>query len=165
MLEKFERFNERVSGWAEWIGFGAIFLIVVLTGIDVLGSKLFRLPVPGSLDIVMLAQLIAVSFAAAMALIQKRHIAITFLVERFPRRVGSLVEAVAHLLGLILLVIIVWRLFSHGYHYQTGAEVTPTAHIPLAPFAYAAAVATVPVCLVLLQQLLSSIREVLRHEP
>ena len=43
MLEKFERFNKMVSGWAEWIGFGAVFLIVVVTGIDVLGSKLFRL--------------------------------------------------------------------------------------------------------------------------
>jgi TRAP-type C4-dicarboxylate transport system permease small subunit len=165
MLKKFERFNEAVSGWAEWLGFGAIFFIVVLTCVDVLGSKLFRLPVPGSLDLVMLAQLIAVSFAAAMTLIRDRHIAVTFVVDRFPRRVRALIEAVAQLLGLVLLVIVVWRLFTHGVHYQSGGEQTATIRLPVAPFAYAAALATVPVCLVLLQQFLRSILEVLRREP
>src|SRR3989304_2879689 len=130
MLEKFKRFNEVVSGWAEWIGFGAIFLIVVLTCVDVVGLKLFRLPVPGSLDIVMLAQLIAVTFAAAMALIRERHIAVTFLVDLFPRRVRALIEGVAQLLGLILLAVLVWGLFNHGYHYQTGGEQTATIPTP-----------------------------------
>jgi len=57
-----------VSGWAEWVGFGTIFLMVALTCVDVVGAKVFRLPVPGSLDVMMLAQLIAISFAAVMAL-------------------------------------------------------------------------------------------------
>ena len=63
MLEKFEKFNRRVSEGVEWIGFGALFLVVVLTCVDVVSSKLFRAPVFGALDIVILAQLIAVSCA------------------------------------------------------------------------------------------------------
>jgi len=165
MLEKFRRFNAVVSGWAEWVGFGALFFIVVLTCVDVVGLKLFRLPVPGSLDMVMLAQLVAVSFAAAMALIQKRHIAVTFLVDLFPRRVRALTDSVVQLLVLALMVIVVWRLFTHGYFYQTGGERTATLNISVAPFAYAAAVATVPLCLVLLQQFIESVLEVFRREP
>ena len=62
MLEKFKNFNERLSDWAGWVAFVAVFLMVGLTCVDVVGAKLFRSPVFGSLDVMMLAQLIAVSF-------------------------------------------------------------------------------------------------------
>lgn len=165
MLEKFKRFNEALAGWVEWIGFGAIVFMVVLTCIDVLGSKLFRLPVPGSLDMMMLAQLIAVSFAAAMTLIRDRHVSVEFFVVLLPRRAQALIDCVVQLLCLGLFVIIVWRLFDHGYHLQTGGEQTPTIQLPVAPFSYAAALAMVSVCLVFAQQFLRSILRVVRDEP
>lgn len=164
MLEKFKSFNEAVSGWVEWIGFGAVFFMVVLTCVDVLGAKLFRLPVPGSLDMMMLAQLIAISFAAAMTLVRKRHVSVDFFVVLLPRRAQALIDCVVQLLCLGLFVVIVWRLFNHGYHLQTGGEQTPTIQVPVAPFSYAAALATVPVCLVFAQQLLGSIVRVVRDE-
>ncbi len=165
MLEKFKSFNEAVSGWVEWIGFGAVFFMVVLTCIDVLGAKLFRLPVPGSLDMMMLAQLIAISFAAAMTLVRKRHVSVDFFVVLLPRRAQALIDCVVQLLCLGLFVITVWRLCDHRYYLQTGGEQTPTIQVPVAPFSYAAALATVPVCLVLAQQLLGSIIRVVRNEP
>jgi TRAP-type C4-dicarboxylate transport system permease small subunit len=164
MLEKFERFNETVSGWAESIALGAVLFMVALTCVDVLGAKLFRLPVPGSLDMMMLAQLIAVSFAGAMTLIRDRHVSVEFFVMLLPRRARALIDCAVRLLCLGLFAIIVWRLFSHGYHLQTGGERTPTIQVPLAPFSYAAALATVPMCLVFAQQLLSSILRVVRNE-
>ena len=164
MLERFEKFNRVVGGWAEWIGFGAIFLVVALTCVDVLGAKLFRVPVPGSLDVVMLAQLIAISFAAVMALILDRHIRVEFFMRLFPKRVQAVVGCLVQLLCLILFVLIVWRLFVHGYHLQTGGEETPTARIPMSPFSYASALAMIPVCLVFLQKFLSAILRVIRNE-
>jgi TRAP-type C4-dicarboxylate transport system permease small subunit len=163
MLEKFEKFNRTVSGWAAWIGFGTIFLMVVLTCVDVLGTKLFRLPVFGALDMMMLAQLIAISFAAAMALIIGRHIQVEFFTRLLPKRIQTLIDCLIQLLCLSLFVLIVWRLFVHGYHLQTGGEETATARIPISPFAYASAVAIIPVCLVLLQKFFSSILKVTKR--
>lgn len=163
MLEKLEKFNRMVGGWAEWVGFGAIFLMVALTCVDVVGAKVFRLPVPGSLDVMMLAQLIAISFAAVMALILDRHIRVEFFMRLFPKRVQALVGCLVQLLCLSLFVLIVWRLFVHGYHQQTGGEETPTVRIPLPPFSYASALAMIPVCLVLLQKFLSSILRLLKN--
>ena len=157
MLEKFERFNQRISGWIEWIGFGALFLMVVLTCVDVVGAKLFRLPVFGALDVMMLAQLIAVSFAGAMALILKRHVQVEFFMILLPKRLQALIDAVIQLLCFIFFVLIVWRLFMHGYHLYTGGEETATARIPVAPFSYASAIAIIPVCLIFVQQFFSSI--------
>jgi len=165
MLEKFERFNEAVSGWVESGAFAAICFMVVLTCVDVLGAKLFRSPVPGSLDMMMLAQLIAISFAAAVTLIRDRHVSVEIFVRLLPSRVQAVIDCLVQLLCLGLFVIIVWRLFTHGYYLQTGGEQTPTIQLPIAPFSYAAALATVPVCLVFVQRLLASILRVVRHEP
>jgi TRAP-type C4-dicarboxylate transport system permease small subunit len=164
MLEKFQKFNERLSAWAEWIAFWAIFFMVVLTCVDVLGAKLFRSPIFGSIDAMMMAQLIVVSFAAAMALIQNRHVQVEFFLILLPRRIQSAIDCLIQLLCLVFFVLIVWRLFAHGHYLQMGGELTPTAHIPMSPFAYAAAVGIIPVCLVLIQQFLASILRVIKHE-
>ena len=157
MLEKLERFNQRISGWIEWIGFGALLLMVVLTCVDVVSTKLFRLPVFGSLDIMMLAQLIAVSFACAMVLILGRHVQVEFFMILLPKRLQALIDAVIQLLCFMFFILIVWRLFVHGFHLYTGGEETATARIPVAPFSYASAVAIIPVCLIFIQQFFSSI--------
>jgi TRAP-type C4-dicarboxylate transport system permease small subunit len=162
MLEKFKKFNQRISGWAEWIGFGAIFFMVVLTCVDVLGAKLFYLPVFGSLDALTLAQFIAMSFAAAMAFIKGRHVEVEFFMLLFPERIQAFVSCLVKLLCLGLFILIIWRLFAYGYRLQISGEETATAHIPLFPFTYASAVAMIPVCLVLVQQFFSSALRVIK---
>jgi len=164
MLERFERFNETTSRWAESIGFGAVVFMVALTVVDVVGTKTMRLPVPGSLDMMALAQLIAISFAAAMTLIRGRHVSVEFFVMLLPRRARALVDCAVQLLCLALFAVIVWRLFEVGYFQQTGNEVTPTIRIPLAPFPYLAALAMVPVCLVFAQRFLSSLLSLVGDE-
>ena len=162
MLERFEKFNQTISSWAAWIGFGAIVFMVFLTCLDVLGAKILRLPIFGALDMMMLAQLMSVSFAAAMTLVQDRHIQVEFFVPLLPKRVQVLIDCLIQLLCLGLFVVIVWRLFTHGYHLQTGGEEAATARIPLAPFSYACAVAIIPVCLIFFQKFVTSILKVMR---
>ncbi len=156
MLEKFERFNRNLSSWVEWVGLAALLLMMIVTCIDVLGSKLFRTPVFGSIDIVMLAQLIAISFAAASALLLGRHVQVEFFVVMLPKRTHAVVNCIVDLLGLILFALIVWRLCVFGYSLQTGGEESATARIPLYPFAYGIALASIPVCLIFLSRFIQS---------
>jgi TRAP-type C4-dicarboxylate transport system permease small subunit len=165
VLEKLRAFNAAVSGWAEALGLAAAVFMIALTCADVLGSKLFLRPVPGSLDMMMLAQLVAVTFAASAALFKRRHIAVDFFVERLPRRARGILDGAVCLAGLVLFAVIAWRLLEHGVELQRSREVTATAAIALAPFAYAAALAMVPMCLVLLQHCLGSLAEARRDEP
>ncbi|MBW2408610.1 MAG: TRAP transporter small permease [Deltaproteobacteria bacterium] len=164
MLEKFEKFNRKLSEGVQWIGFGALFLIVVLTCVDVFGAKVFRAPVFGALDVVILAQLIAVSFAVAVTLIAGRHVQVEFFVMLLPKRLRPVIDCIVNFLGLGLFIVIVWQLFAYGYGMQLGGEESMTARIPLAPFAYTAAVGLIPVCLVYLQKLLTSIVKTVKNE-
>lgn len=165
MLRRFEQFNRVLSVWIASIGFIALVFMVAVTCVDVLGTKLFRMPVPGSLDMMMLAQLIGISFAAAITLVHDRHVSVEFFVALLPKRVQAVIDVLVQLLCLCLFILIVWRLFTHGYELQTGGEKTPTIYIPMAPFSYAASVGMVPVCLVFAQRLIASIIRVVKNEP
>lgn len=162
-LEKFDNFCRRISDWFEWVGVAALLVMMSITSIDVVGAKVFGRPVYGAIDIVMLSQLVAMSFAIAAALILGRHIQVEFFFVMLPKRVQAVVDSIINLFGLLLFVLIIWRLCVLGYSYQTGGEWTATARIPLYPFAYSAAIASIPVCLIFILQFLQAMAKVVKR--
>ena len=162
MLRKLEEFNRSLSGWFEWVGLAGLLLLMFITCIDVIGSKLFLKPVFGSIDMVMLSQLVAISFANAFSLLLGRHVTVEFFVPRLPRRAQAVTDSIVFLLALVFFILIVWRLCVHGYSFQSGGEVSATARIPLAPFAYGIAIASVPVCVVFLLRFVNSVIRIVR---
>ena len=163
LLDRFSQLNRSLSTAAEVVALAAVVFMVLLTCVDVIGAKFFLRPVPGSLDMMMMAQLLGVAFGGAATMIEGRHIAVDFFVQLMPERPRTVLAATVHLASLALFALVSWRLFVHGADLQAGHEVTATAAIPVAPFAYAAGLAMVPLCLVLLQAFLESL-EALRNE-
>jgi len=163
VLDKFEKFNRRLSSWFEWIGLAAMLLMIAITCIDVVGAKIFHWRLFGAIDIVMLSQIVAIAFAASMALILGRHIQVELFVARLPRRAQAVVDSIVFLLGLGLFGLIIWRLLALGYSFQTSGEMSQTADIPYYPFAYGIALASIPVCLVLLLNFLKSIGRIVQR--
>jgi TRAP-type C4-dicarboxylate transport system permease small subunit len=159
VLDKFENFNRRLSGWCEWLGLAAMLLMMMITCIDVVGGKVFLSPLLGAIDIVQLSQIVAISFAAGMTLILGRHIQVEFFFNLLPRRVQAVTDSLVHFLGLGLFIVIVWRLIELGHSFRATGEYTATAYIPQYPFAYAVAGACIPVCLILFLRFLKSLTE------
>ena len=158
MLDTWERFNRRLSGWFEWIGLVGLLVMMVVTCIDVVGAKVFRCPLMGSIDIVQLGQTVAIAFAASMALILGRHVQVEFFVRLLPRRLGAVINSCILLLGLGLFMVILWQMSVFGYSLQTSGDTSATIYIPYYPFAYGIAIACIPVCLVFLWEFLKSLK-------
>lgn len=133
--------------------------MMVITCIDVVGAKVFRLPLMGAIDIVQLAQTVAIAFAASMALILGRHIRVEFFFILLPRRAQAVINSVVLLLGLGLFMVILWRLFVFGHLLQTSGDYSATIYIPYYPFAYGIALAIIPVCVVFLLEFLKSLKK------
>jgi TRAP-type C4-dicarboxylate transport system permease small subunit len=162
-LDTFKRFNRKVSTGIEWVGLVALVLMMLITTVDVIGAKVFLNPVFGSIDIMMLAQLVAMACGAASTLIIGRHIQVEFFVPLLPKRVQAFMDCIVRFLGFVLFVLIAWQLFVYGHDLQTWKEVSPTVRIPLHPFAYAAAFACVPVCLIYVSLIVESVLKVLKR--
>jgi TRAP-type C4-dicarboxylate transport system permease small subunit len=158
VLDTWERFNRRLSGWFEWIGLIGLLVMMVVTCIDVVGAKVFGCPLMGSIDIVQLAQTVGIAFAASMALILGRHVQVEFFVRVLPPRVGAVINSVILLLGLGLFMVILWQMSMFGYSLQTSGDLSATIYIPYYPFAYGIALACIPFCLVFLLEFLKSLK-------
>ena len=160
MLDRFEKYNKRLSSWFEWVGVAALLGMMVVTLVDVVGNKLFNSPLLGALDLVTTFQALAIAFACAATLIVGRRVKVEFQVTKLPNRAQAVIESIALLLGSGLFVLLVWRLSVLGYYFQAGGETTYTIPIPRMLPAYGMALASIPVCLVFLQRLLSSLTKV-----
>jgi len=160
VLDKFDNMNQKLCFLIEWVGVIGILLMMVITCVDVIGAKTIKMPVPGALDIVMISQLMAMAFAIGASLLLGRHVEVEFFVPLLPKPLQIIIEIFIHLLLVALFIVITWRLFAYGYDLQTGHEVSPTIRIPLYGFAYAAGASCIPVCLVYLHRLFTSIARI-----
>ena len=161
-LSKLDKFNRLISGWFEWIALAGFLMMMFITCVDVIGAKLFRAPILGAIDIVMLSQVVAISFATASALILGRHVCVEFFMVMLPKRAEAIIDSIICLLGLGLFILIVWRLFVYGYSFQIGGEESATARIPLYPFAYGVALSGIPVCLVFLSRFFKAMERMVK---
>ena len=162
-LGKFEKLVSQLSGWFEWLGIAGLLLMMFITTIDVVGGKLFTWRLLGAIDIVMLSQVVAIAFAAAFALIVGRHVRVEFFVNCLPPRARAVIASIISFLGLSLFVLIIWRLCALGYSFQSSGEATATVYIPLYPFAYGIALASIPVCLIFCLDLIKSLTKVVKR--
>ena len=160
-IQSAQEWAGRLSIWCEWIGVAGVIVMVAVTCADVLGAKLFLLPVPGSTEIVSLAQVSTIVFAVATTQRHKGHISVEMFYAKMRPFVQALVRAVTSCLGLILFFILIYQGIQLGNGFLEAGEVTATARIPFYPFAYAFALALVPVVLLLLIDLVEALKELL----
>ena len=162
-MDKFEKFNRKFATGIDWVARAAIVLMMLMTIADIIGTKVFLHPVFGFIDIMMMTQLVGMSFAAASTLLVGRHIQVEFFVLLLPKRFQAFFNCIVCFLGLFLFLMIIWLLFRYGYRLQTYGQTTATAAIPLYPFAYGAAFGCIPVCFIYFSLLVESILRLLKR--
>ena len=160
-MRTFSEWADRLSDWGEWVGVIGIIVMVAITCVDVIGAKLFLLPVPGCIEVVSLAQVATIVFAVAATQKRGGHISVEMFVSSFPPRIKAMVAGLVALLNLTLFVFLIYEGIGLGNEYLDAGEVTATAQIPIYPFAYAFSVALLPVAMMVLVDLVKAFKEAL----
>jgi TRAP-type C4-dicarboxylate transport system permease small subunit len=109
--------------------------------------------------VVFFCQLIAISGALAYGEIDERHIKVDLFVNKLPLKIRAFFHGLAAFLGLVLFVILTWKSFQYGLSLKAINDVTATSRIPLYPFAFWLGISFVPLCLVLLGEILKAVLE------
>jgi TRAP-type C4-dicarboxylate transport system permease small subunit len=138
----------------------AIFFMMSLTCIDVFLRYFFRRPIPGTYEVIALLGAVAVSFAMAHTLAEKGHVAVTLIVQMFPKRLQGIIEGIISIFGIILFGLITWQSVLYGIDCQRSGEVSLTLELPFYPIIYGVAFGAAVVCLVLLVDLANAIANV-----
>jgi len=155
-IARFEKFAISFSQWLCWVAGAGLVLMLSLTAADIIGIKIFKHPIPGAIEIVAFLGIVVTAFAIAYTQVLKAHIRVEFFVTRLPKRLQASITAFVSLLGIILFGLLAWQSYDFGHILQTTGEVSMTQGIPFYPFVYAIAFCCLPVCLVLLVELLQS---------
>jgi len=137
----------------------AIVVMMSLTCADVI-LRMFRRPIPGTYEIVSFLGAVAVSFAMAHTTAKRGHVAVSLLVQLFPKRLQDIIESIVSIFGVVLFGLIAWQSVLYGMDCQRAGEVSLTLQLPFYPVIYGVALSAVVVCLVLLVDLAGAIGKV-----
>ncbi len=131
----------------------AIVFVMLAVSADVFMRYVFDSPILGVWDLCTMAFAVIIWGPMTEAALKGSHIALTFLVDRFPRLPRLGLQVIISLVTSGMLGLVSWRLLQHAIHLDVTEFVSPTLRIPHAPVTYFAAFACVIMALAFLTRL------------
>lgn len=123
-------------------------------------ARLVWQPILGIYEVVEFLGAVVVAFALAYCAVQKGHVAIGVVVERFTQRTQAIINAITGSVSIGIFALVAWVCFTYATSKWHTGEVSLTLRVPFYPFIYAISLACVLMCLVLLVDLLKSTQAV-----
>ena len=108
--------------------------IVLLTFADIIGKKVFGMPVYGTYELVERMMLIAVFSSFAYAQTQRSHINVTIIAERLPRPIKHSILGLMSLLSVAISGTLAFAAYRQSGLALAESTVTGVLYIPLFPF-------------------------------
>lgn len=154
---RYLRVTRSGSQWVERMGLISMAAMGLTTLMDVIGSKFLRQPLPGSTEITAVIQIIAISGGLAFSKIDGRHIRVEFLIDLLPHKAQAALDIFSSLLGLGFFIVAGSMMYVHGMNFFNSGTKTFLLGIPLYPFALWISFCCIPMCLVIIGELFSSL--------
>jgi len=122
----------------------------------------FKLPIMGTDDITAFLMVILISFGLAYCAINRGHVRVELIVERFPSRLREVIDAVTSLLSLLLCVFISWQSIVNTISVYKSGATSWTLNIIVFPFTSLVAFGFAWFAVVLLIDLLNAVAGVVK---
>lgn len=145
-----------------WLVAAALFAMMTLTFLDVVGRYLINRPFPGATELVQYTMIVAIFLALPVVTYRREHISIS-LVDSFlgpPAR--KLQRMFVGLVSAIVLAMLSYRLWLHAEGNAANRDVIGFLDLPVAPAAYLASLFCGVTVLVLVAMIVSDWRDVPR---
>jgi TRAP-type C4-dicarboxylate transport system permease small subunit len=117
----------------------ALFAMMVLTFMDVVGRKFFGHSIGGSVELTELLMLALIFGALPLASLAGEHVIFDLLDALLPERVKRWQSLISNLICTVLVGFTAWFVFNRAIRTQSMGDTTAQLLIPVAPFHYAAA--------------------------
>jgi len=115
------------------IGSGVLVLMVIITVADVIGRKLFNLPVKGAYELGEMLLVVVVFLNLPNTEMQEGNVTIDILFVRFGQKAKRIIESLMYVLFLVMSVLFTWQLFVLASDEASGGFTSTTLNIPTSP--------------------------------
>jgi TRAP-type C4-dicarboxylate transport system permease small subunit len=152
----------RVSRFMVYIAAVALFGMMAVVVIDVVGRYAFNHPLMGGNELIGYLMAIAGPWAIAYSQVQKGHIRVDFLLKRFPRKGQAVITSISYIIGAAVFSLLCWRMIARAQYYfgLAHGNTTDTMGLPIAPFVIMVAIGLGMLALVLIFDLIHTLVEV-----
>ncbi len=162
-MEYFKHFTVKLSTYldraAGWLMASVMFLVVL----NVILRTIFKSPILGTYEYVGFITAMFVGLSVAYCALQNFHIAVGFLLEKFPAKVQGIVDVLTGIISFVFLSLATWHIADYAGSMVITGEVSPTTRTPFYPFIYVVAFGFLVLSLVVLLKLIESIRKVVKE--
>ena len=149
IINKLSRYFDVAARWMVV----AIMLVVMANVI----LRIFDRPLMGTVEAVQLFTALAIGLGLAHCGVQGGHVAVTFLTDKLPLKLQTVIFMLVDTMTFLFLVLSGWQLFLYGNGMRQTGEVTMTTGIPFYPFVYVVALSFLLYSLVVLQGIIKII--------
>jgi TRAP-type C4-dicarboxylate transport system permease small subunit len=152
----------KISNMLSIVGMGMLLGLAVLDTVDVICRYFLSKPIVGTLEISEILLPGIVFFGWPYTQARKGHVAVRFVVDRFPLRAQVFVDLLSYLLMLIFLSLIVWRGIVTAISYWHSNRWIAVINVPIYPFQLFVSLGASVFCIVMFFQmchLLTQIRK------
>jgi len=139
-------------------------LMMLVTVVDVVGRYFFNSPLKGTWEMVGLLLICAGTWGLGYCQMQRGHISISIILQRFSRRSQAAIRGFTYLIGLAAFSLICWRVFlmAKRYLFIVKGNVSDTLGIPYVPFMIMLSIGAGLMALILIIDLVRTFAEVAR---
>ncbi len=113
----------------------AVVVMMLLICADV-ALRYFRLPIPGTYELVGFLGALAASFALAQTSVERGHIAVDFLVQKFSQRAQTIIDGINAAVGAVMFGFICRAVAAYAADLKAAGEVSMTLEMPTYPIVY-----------------------------
>ena len=142
-------FMDRLAGMAM---LGAMLLVVANVLLRVAVGK----PILGTYEYVGFITTAIIGLAIAHCAFRDSHIAVGFIMDKFPEKVRLWVDALVHLIAIICMGLFSYHIMDYARSMALVGEVSPTTRTPFYPFIYLVGVGLFALCVVLVMRMLKT---------
>lgn len=128
--------SEPVTRIANKVGGIILFLMIVVTFVDVFARYVFSAPLPGRTEATEIGMVILVYFAVAYTYLQGGHVSIDMVVNYLPKTGKKIAIAVSSLLAIGVLLLVSWQSIEYALRVRATGLVAPVLGIPIFPWVF-----------------------------
>lgn len=155
-----EKFSAMVNGATHQISKVILFLLMILTTVDVIGRNFFNSPITGTYELTGLGVALMVFFSLGITQMTGEHITIDFLTAKFPVKLRAVINGISFLIIIVLLALTSWQSVEYMKRIMAGNQTTADLSIPLYYFVLIATIGMILFAIAILVDFFKSLQKV-----
>ena len=158
--------TERAIRWfsriLNYVGTGALAVMMLLTVLDVAGRYIFGIPVKGTIELSEYFMVFVGCLGLGWCALRDGQAKVDLVVQNFSDRVRGLFGLITHILGLVIFSLIAWQGLMESNVMLTTKRTSDVLEIPFFPFYLLLAFGFFMLCLTIVIILIQQLKKVVK---